>query len=199
MQYIDIMSISRKVTYLLIAVIAAAIVIPLIAIVGGFGVLPQLSVSEITLLFGVINGLATIALTTVAAVNMLESKKVRGEMVRPHLALEPAYYEFDMKTGDIVGFTCLNLVNGGAGARDVEIDFCCSEKCTALYASSIGTNDRVQLWNGRFAELGHNVTVAVKYKNMFGKPLEESFTINIESIKKGKRKFVPVLNSANAK
>jgi hypothetical protein len=183
---------SQKSYYLAIGLVA---LIVLLSIAAYFG-LQRLSTPEI---LGVVNGIATIALATVAAVNMREGKMVRGEMVRPHLALEPAYYEFDMKTGEIIGFTCLNLVNGGAGARDVEIDFCSTEKCSALYASSIGTNDRVQLWNGRFSELGNNVTVGVKYKNMFGKHLEESFTINIESIKRGKRKFVPVLNSANVK
>ncbi len=194
------MSTSKGSYYLIVGLIVALIAFLSIGAYSGlFASLLHLSTPEITLLFGVINGMATIALAAVAAVNMREGKMVRGEMVRPHLALEPAYYEFDMKTGEITGFTCLNLVNGGAGARDVEIDFCSSEKCSALYASSVGTNDRVQLWNGRFAELGNNVTVKVRYKNMFGKSLDETFTINIDSIKKGKRKFVPVLNSATSK
>jgi hypothetical protein len=68
-----------------------------------------------------------------------------------------------------------------------------------LYASSIGTNDRVQLWNGRFSELGSSVKVDVRYKNRFGKALEESFSIDIDSIRKSKRKFVPVLNASSAK
>ena len=193
------MSTSRKITYTIIVIVAVIILVSLAAILGAFGTIQPVSQNEITILLGVTNGIATIVLAAVAAVNMREGKMVRGEMVRPHLALEPAYYEFDMKTGDITGFTCLNLANGGAGARDVEIDFCCSGKCSALYASSMGTNDRVQLWNGRFAELGSNVTVGVRYKNMFGKTLEETFTINIDSIKKGKRKFVPVLNPSSSK
>ncbi len=192
------MSSSRKPLYLIagLVIVAVALVSVYFAL---FGSSLSLSTAEITLLFGIINGIATIVLATVAYVNMREGKMVRGEIVRPHLALEPAYFEYDMKTGEITGFTCLNLVNGGAGARDVEIDFCCGGKCTALYASSIGTNDRVQLWNGRFSELGGGVTVGVRYKNMFGKSIEESFMMDIDSIKKAKRKFVPVLSASSAK
>ena len=146
----------------------------------------------------IINGVATAALAAVATMNGLEAKKVRSEMVRPRLALEPTFFEYDSKTGEIIGFTCLNLVNGGTVARDVEIDFCCKGKCSALYASSVGTNDRVQIWNGRFSELGGNITVAVKYRNMFNKSLQEVLAINIDSIKEAKRKFVPVLNPANS-
>ena len=185
--------------YLITGLIALIVLVSTGVYFGAFDFLLHLSTAGQTLLFTVINGLSTIAFAIVATINMLESKKVRGEMVRPHLALEPAYFEYDMKTGDIIGFTCLNLLNGGTVARDVEIDFCCSGKCSALYAASVGEDDRVQIWNGRFSELGSNVTVKVKYKNMFDKSLEEVFTINIDSIKKAQRKFVPVLNSANAK
>jgi hypothetical protein len=146
----------------------------------------------------IVNGVATAVLAAVATMNGLEAKKVRSEMVRPRLALEPTFFEYDSKTGEIIGFTCLNLVNGGTVARDVEIDFCCKGKCSALYASSVGTNDRVQIWNGRFSELGGNITVAVKYRNMFNKSLQEVLAINIDSIKEARRKFVPVLNPANS-
>jgi hypothetical protein len=193
------MSNSKKIAYTLVVIVAVIVVASIAAVLGAFGTINPLSEKEVTVLVSIINGAATIVLAAVAAVNMREGKMVRGEMVRPHLALEPAYYEFDMKTGEITGFTCLNLVNGGAGARDVEIDFCCGEKCSMLYASSIGTNDRVQLWNGRFSELGSSVKVDVRYKNRFGKALEESFSIDIDSIRKSKRKFVPVLNASSAK
>jgi hypothetical protein len=193
------MSISMRSVYLITVLIALIVLVSTGVYFGAFDFLLHLSTAGQTLLFTVINGLSTIAFAVVATINMLESKKVRGEMVRPHLALEPAYFEYDMKTGDIIGFTCLNLLNAGTIARDVEIDFCCSGKCTALYAASVGTNDRVQIWNGRFSELGSNVTAKVRYKNMFDKSLEEVFTINIDSIKKANRKFVPVLNSASAK
>jgi len=185
--------------YLITGLIALVVLVSTGVYFGVFGSLLHSSTAEQTLLFTVINGLATVAFALVATVNMLELKKQRSEMVRPHLALEPAFFEYDMKTGDIIGFTCLNLLNGGTIARDVEIDFCCSGKCTALYAASVGTNDRVQIWNGRFSELGNNVTAKVRYKNMFDKSLEEVFTINIDSIKKAQRKFVPVLNPSNAK
>jgi hypothetical protein len=193
------MSISNKFIYLMVASIALIILLLIGAYLGMFGALQTMSSSELTLLFTEINGVSTIVFALVATVNMIESRKARGEMVKPHLALEPAFFDYDMKTGDIIGFTCLNLVNGGAGARDVEIDFCCKGKCSALYASSVGTNDRVQIWNGKFSELGGNVTVNVNYRNMFNKSLEEKFMIDIDSIIKAKRKFVPVLNPANSK
>jgi hypothetical protein len=193
------MPISMRSVYVITGLLVLVVLVSTGAYFGVFGSLLHLSAAEQTLLFTVINLIATVIFALVATINMLESKKVRGEMVRPHLALEPAFFEYDMKTGDIVGFTCLNLLNGGTVARDVEIDFCCSGKCTALYAASVGTNDRVQIWNGRFSELGSNVTTKVRYKNMFDKSLEEVFTINIDSIRKANRKFVPVLNSANAK
>jgi len=192
------MQISNKLIYLA-AILTAVIILLIATYLGIFGSLKNMSTPELTLLFGVINGVTTIVFALVATVNMMESKKVRSEMVRPHLALEPAYFEYDIKTGDITGFTCLNLVNGGTVARDVEIDFCYAGKCSALYASSVGTNDRVQIWSGRFSDLGDTISVDVKYRNMFDKSLEEKFTINLDSIRKAKRKFVPVLNPSNAK
>ncbi len=184
---------------IIVAIIVVVVVLIAAAVLlGVFDAMQRMSLGEITLLFGVINGAATIALASVATMNGIEAKKVRSEMVRPRLALEPAYFEYDIKTGEIIGFTCLNLVNGGTVARDVEIDFCCEGKCSALYASSVGTNDRVQIWNGRFAELGGNISVDITYRNMFNKSLHENLIINIDSIKKAKRRFVPVLNPANA-
>ncbi len=193
------MSLSKSTIYL----VAAVTIIAVLSVFDGYllisGNIQGMTTPEPVLFIGIVNALSTIALALVATVNMLESKKVRGEMVRPRLALEPAFFEFDMKTGDIIGFTCLNLVNGGTVARDVEIDFCGSGKCSALYATSVGTNDRVQIWNGQFKELGSQVTVDVRYRNMFDKELSEHFKIDIESIKNAKRKFVPVLNPATAK
>lgn len=191
------MPISRKLSYA-----AAGTVAVVLAVLAIYYVLAQDLSSSIAWIqintLSIINGVATAALAAVATMNGIEAKKVRSEMVRPRLALEPTYFEYDTKTGEIIGFTCLNLVNGGTVARDVEIDFCCQGKCSSLYASSVGTNDRVQIWNGRFSELGGNITVAVKYKNMFNKTLQEVLTINIDSIKEAKRKFVPVLNPANS-
>jgi hypothetical protein len=191
------MPISRKLSYA-----AAGTVAVVLAVLAIYYVLAQDLSSSIAWIqintLSIINGVATAVLAAVATMNGLEAKKVRSEMVRPRLALEPTYFEYDTKTGEIIGFTCLNLVNGGTVARDVEIDFCCQGKCSSLYASSVGTNDRVQIWNGRFSELGGNITVAVKYKNMFNKTLQEVLTINIDSIKEAKRKFVPVLNPANS-
>ncbi|MFB3888560.1 MAG: hypothetical protein ACE14S_03650 [Candidatus Bathyarchaeia archaeon] len=193
------MSNSQKPLYVAIVLIALVVVaLAAFYFSGLFDSMLRLSTAEITLLFGVVNGAATIVLAAVATMNGLEAKKVRSEMVRPRLALEPLYFEYDTKTGEIIGFTCLNLVNGGTVARDVEIDFCYKDKCTALYASSVGTNDRVQIWNGQFSELGGNITVAIKYKNMFNKNLQEVLSINIDSIKQAKRKFVPVLNPGSS-
>ena len=188
------MSNSRKLVCILAVIVASVSLISLAVYLGVFEPWLHMSTSEITLLFGVVNGIATITLAAVATVNGIEAKKVRSELVRPRLALEPMYFEYDTKTGEIVGFNCLNLVNGGTVARDVEIDFCCGDRCNALYASSIGTNDRVQVWSGRFTELGGNITVAVKYKNLYNKSLQEDLTINIDSINKAKRKFAPVHN-----
>ncbi len=193
------MSTSKNTIFLAALLITTAVLSSFVGYLLITGNIQGMTIPEPVVLFGIVNAFSTIALAAVALVNMLESKKVRGEMVRPRLALEPAFFEFDMKTGDIIGFTCLNLVNGGTVARDVEIDFCWAGKCSALYATSVGTNDRVQIWNGQFSELGSQVTVDVRYRNMFDKELREHFKIDIESIKKGRRKFVPVLNPATAK
>jgi len=193
------MSLSNRSLYLTVGLIVVLLVLAASVYFLSFGNLSGMGTAEYNLLFTVVNLITDVVFASVATINMLEVKKSRNEMVRPHLALEPAYFDYDMKTGDIIGFTCLNLLNAGTVARDVEIDFCSSGKCTMLYAASVGTNDRVQLWNGRFSELGDNVTTKVRYKNMFGKSLEESFTIDIDSIKKAQRKFVPVLNPSNAK
>jgi len=193
------MSNYRKFSYYVAVLVLALLLISLAAYFGLLNPLLHSSESTVTLIIAAVNTATTVLFAIVAYLNNREARITRSEMVRPHLALEPAYFEYDMKTGDIIGFTCLNLLNAGTVARDVEIDFCCNGKCTALYAASVGTNDRVQLWNGRFSELGDNVTTKVRYKNMFGRSLEEVFTINIDSIKKARRKFVPVLNPSNAK
>jgi len=193
------MSNVNRIIYPLAITVAILFLLLAAAYFGAFGSIQQMTSDQITILLGVITAVTTIVFAFVATLNLVEAKKVRSEMVRPHLSLEPAYFEFDTKTGDITGFTCLNLVNGGTVARDVEIDFCSSGKCNALYASSVGTNDRVQLWNGRFSELGSNISVEIKYKNMFNKSLHEILAIDIDSIKKDRRKFVPVLNSAYSK
>jgi hypothetical protein len=151
---------------------------------------PRIQITEGTAL-SIINGVATAALATVATINMLESKKVRGEMVRPHLSLEPSFFEYD-KDGQIRGFNCLNLVNGGTVARDVEIDISFRNKSSLLYTSSIGTTERVQIWNGQPDELGGNIVVAIRYKNMFNKNLQEVLSINIDALNSAKRKFVPI-------
>lgn len=140
----------------------------------------------------IVNGVATAMLAIVAAMNGIEAKKVRSELVRPRLALEPTFFEYDTKTGEPVGFNCLSLVNGGTGARDVEIDIYYNGKSSFLYNSSIGMNDRVQIWTGESRELGGNIVVAVKYKNMYNKSLQEVLSINIDSLNASKRKFAPV-------
>jgi hypothetical protein len=153
------------------------------------------TLEKASIVLGIINGLATIALTLVAYTNMRESKKVRSEMVRPHLALEPTLFEYDPTTGEIIGFNCLNLVNGGTVARDVEIDLSCRGISSLYYTSSIGTSDRVKIWSGQFNELGGNIEVAVRYKNMFNKNIQEVLSINIDSLKVSKRKLLALHNS----
>ena len=142
----------------------------------------------------IVNGVATIGLMSVAYINMRESKKVRGEMVRPHLALEPSFFEYDTNS-EIVGFNCLNLVNGGTVARDVEIDISFKGKSSLFYACSIGSNDRVKIWSGQSDELGGNIVVVVRYKNMFNKNLQEVLSVNIDSLNSSKRKLVAIHNS----
>jgi hypothetical protein len=154
--------------------------------------LPNLTTTD---QLAIVNGIATATLAIVAAMNGIEAKKVRSELVRPRLALEPTYYEYD-KTGELVGFNCLNLVNGGTVARDVEIDISYKGKSSFLYNCSIGTNSRVQIWNGRSSELGGSITVAVRYKNMYNKSLQEVLSLNIDSLNAAKRKFVPVHDSS---
>jgi hypothetical protein len=151
---------------------------------------PQIRISEGTAL-SIINGVATTVLAAVAAVNMMESKKVRGEMVRPHLSLEPSFFEYDTH-GLIRGFSTLNLVNGGTVARDVEIDVSIKDRQTLLYSSSIGLSQSVQIWSGQPGELGGNIVVVVKYKNMYNKSLQEILSIDIDALNKAKRKFIPI-------
>jgi hypothetical protein len=140
----------------------------------------------------IVNGIATAMLAIVAAMNGIEARRVRSEVVRPRLALEPTFFEYDTKTGEPVGFNCLSLVNGGTVARDVEIDVHYSGKSSFLYNSSVGMNDKVQIWNGKFTELGGSIVVAVKYKNMFNKSLQEVLSIDIDSLNASKRKIAPV-------
>jgi hypothetical protein len=140
----------------------------------------------------IVNGVATAMLAIVATMNGIEAKKVRSELVRPRLALEPTFFEYDTKTGEPVGFNCLSLVNGGTVARDVEIDVNYSGKSSFLYNSSVGMNDRVQIWSGKSTELGGNIVVAVRYKDMYNKSLQEVLSINIDSLNVSKRKFAPV-------
>lgn len=176
----------------LVAVFSVAfyILLPSIAsLLSGFTTLEKTSIG-----LAIINGIATLGLMSVAYVNMRESKKVRGEMVRPHLALEPAFFEYDAKS-EIVGFNCLNLVNGGTVARDVEIDISFKGSSRLFYASSIGTNDRVKIWSGQTSELGGNIVVVVRYKNLFNKSLQEVLSINIDSLSSSKRKFVAIHDS----
>jgi hypothetical protein len=145
-----------------------------------------------TIFWVVAESVATIVFTAVAVVNMVELRRSRMELVHPRLSLEPAFFEYDTKTGNVTGFTSLNLVNGGTVARDLEIDFSCEGKTDFLYTSSLGTDDRVQIWAGKFAELGNNTTVDVKYRNMYNQTLHEVLSINIESINSKKRRIVPV-------
>ncbi len=151
---------------------------------------PQILISETTAL-SIINGVATTALAVVAAVNMMESKKVRGEMVRPHLSLAPSFFEYDTE-GLIRGFSTLNLVNGGTVARDVEIDVSMKDKQTLLYSSSIGLSESVQIWSGQPGELGGSIVVVVRYKNMYSKSLREILSIDIDALNKAKRRFIPI-------
>ncbi|HLC00021.1 MAG TPA: hypothetical protein VJL33_01695 [Candidatus Bathyarchaeia archaeon] len=189
----------RKLVYVTAGILAFLIVIFLAQYYGLF--------QSISYMFGdlgtantlaIVNGVATAMLAIVATMNGIEAKKVRSELVKPRLALEPTYYEYDTKTGEIIGFNCLNLVNGGIVARDVEIDFSCKGKTSFLYASSIGTNDRIQIWSGQSSELGGDITVAVKYKNMYNKSLHEVLSINIDSVNAAKRKFAPVYSTYKA-
>jgi hypothetical protein len=151
---------------------------------------PQIRISEGTAL-SIINGVATTALAVVAAVNMMESKKIRGETVRPHLSLEPSFFEYD-KDGLIRGFSSLHLVNGGTVARDVEIDVSIRNRQSLFYTSSIGLSERVQIWSGQPDELGGEIIVAIRYKNMFNKSLQEVLSINIDALNSAKRKLLPL-------
>jgi len=139
-----------------------------------------------------VNGIATVTFTTVAVVNMIELRRSRMELVRPRLSLEPAFFEYDTKSGNIIGFNSLNLVNGGTVARDVDIDFSCKGKTDLLYVSSIGEDRGVQIWTGKFSELGGNLSVDVKYRTMYNRSLHEVLSMDIDSITSAKRKIVPV-------
>ena len=186
------MSDFRKRTYLIEGIVALIAVFAVIYIVLTPAVANALGNLSTNDKLSIVNGIATATLAAVATLNMIESRKVRSEVVRPRLALEPTYFEYDKKTGELVGFTCLTLVNGGSIARDVEIDISCNGKTSFLYNSSIGTNSRVQIWSGEYEDLGGNIVVAVKYKNIYNKSLQEVLSINIGSLISAKRKFVPV-------
>ena len=176
----------------LIAVILLVSVSALTLVMVQEGIVRNPSYLGTTTFWIMASGIATIAFTAVAVVNMIELRRSRMELVHPRLSLEPAFFEYDIKTGDITGFTCLNLVNGGTVARDIEIDFSCEGKTDFLYTSSLGTDDRVQIWAGKFSELGGSPIVDVKYKNMYNKALREVLSINIKSINSAKRRIVPV-------
>jgi hypothetical protein len=156
------------------------------------GIVTVPSVFGTTIFWVVAESVATIVFTAVAVVNMVELRRSRMELVHPRLSLEPAFFEYDIKTGNVTGFNSLSLVNSGTVARDLEIDFSCEGKTDFLYTSSLGTDDRVQIWAGKFAELGNNTTVVVKYRDMYNQALHEVLSINIESINSKKRRIVPV-------
>lgn len=139
-----------------------------------------------------INGIATTVLVDVTTIQMMEAKKLRSELVRPHLSLEPKYFVYDSKTGAITGFNCLNLVNSGVVARDVEVDVSLKEKNDFLYVASIGTNDRVQIWSGQPVELGNVINVEIRCSDSYNRRHQEALRIDISSLSAAKRKFVPV-------
>ena len=186
------MSNLRKHTYLIEGIAALIAVFAVIYIVLTSSVANALGNLSTNDKLSIVNGIATATLAAVATLNVIEARIVRSEVVRPRLALEPTYFEYDKKTGELVGFNCLTLVNGGTIARDVEIDVSCKGKTSFLYNSSVGTNSRVQIWSGEYNELGGNIVVAVRYKNIYNKSLEEVLSINIDSLISAKRKFVPV-------
>jgi len=184
------MSDSRKLTYTAIAVLFILLFFALGYV--SYYLYVQLGISTGSqVVLSIVNGIATSVLAFVAFMNMREARRGRSEMVRPHLSLEPSFYEYDSQ-GQIRGFNCLNLVNGGAVARDVEIDITIKDRTNLFYTSSIGTSDRVQIWSGQSDELGGNIIVSVKYKNMFNKSLVEVLSINMDSIKSAQRKFAPL-------
>jgi len=181
------MSNHRKSTIPTTAILSIIAVFIFVFLLYYFFLLLKVQLSENTTL-SIINGVATTAVALVAVLNMVENRKVRSEMVLPHLSLEPTFFEYD-KSGQIVGFNCLNLANGGVVARNVEIDLSLKGKTTLLYASSIGTSERVQIWAGESQELSGNIIVSLKYKNIFDKTLREELSLNMDSIKSAQRKF----------
>ena len=184
------MSALKNVLIIAFIVLLGVSVLTIILLLEGTVTAP--SIFGTTIFWVVAESVATIVFTAVAVVNMVELRRSRMELVHPRLSLEPAFFEYDTKTGDITGFSSLNLVNGGTVARDIEIDFSCEGKTDFLYASSLGTDDRVQIWTGKFAELGNNTTVVVKYRDMYNQALHEVLSINIESINSKKRRIAPV-------
>jgi len=184
------MSALKNVLIISVIVLLSVSILTIVLLLGGIVTAP--SFFGTTIFWVVAESVATIVFTAVAVVNMVELRRSRMELVHPRLSLEPAFFEYDTKTGNITGFSSLNLVNGGTVARDIEIDFSCEGKTDFLYTSSLGTDDRVQIWTGKFAELGNNTTVAVKYRNMYNQALHEVLSINIESISSKKRRIVPV-------
>jgi len=184
------MSALRTILIISVIVLLSVSILTIVLLLGGIVTAP--SFFGTTIFWVVAESVATIVFTAVAVVNMVELRRSRMELVHPRLSLEPAFFEYDTKTGNITGFSSLNLVNGGTVARDIEIDFSCEGKTDFLYTSSLGTDDRVQIWTGKFAELGNNTTVAVKYRNMYNQALHEVLSINIESISRKKRRIVPV-------
>jgi len=184
------MSALKNVLIIAFIVLLGVSVLTIILLLEGTVTAP--SVFGTTIFWVVAESVATIVFTVVAVVNMMELRRSRMELVHPRLSLEPAFFEYDIKTGNITGFNSLSLVNSGTVARDMEIDFSCQGKTDFLYTSSLGTDDRVQIWAGKFAELGNNTSVAVKYRDMYNQALHEVLSINIESINSKKRRIVPV-------
>lgn len=147
----------------------------------------------------VISGVTTVVLVAVTTLHVMEAKKLREELGHPHLSLEPEYFVYDSKTGAITGFNCLNLVNSGMVARDVEIDISFKEKNDFLYVAAIGTNNRVQIWNGEPAELGKTIEVKVRCLDSYNHVHREELKIDINALRTDKRRFASVQNKNSEK
>jgi hypothetical protein len=190
------MNVLKTVSIIIAIILFSLLIITIILVQLGVVTIPAFLGT--TTFWVIASGVSTITFTTVAVVNMVELRTSRMELVHPRLSLVPSLFDYDVKTNDITGFSCLNLVNGGTVARDIEIDFSCQGNTDFLYTSSLGTNESVQIWAGKFAELGNNIVVDVKFKNMYNKPLHEVLSINIDSINRSKRKIMPVQNRSSS-
>lgn len=110
----------EKLAYLAIIIGSILAVILVSVILAQFFISENISVGSDWSL--IVTAITTSVLVVITALQMREARKVRLELVRPSLSLEPSLFNLDG------GFIRLLLANTGMTARNVEINVTYKEK-----------------------------------------------------------------------